>query len=584
MGRQYELGHEGSQLNALLEKINATSNIFVPDSKDYWDSNSEVGLKSRSSYKPADLFGNLIMVTLKNRHKCTYPFDLSCLTFLVPKASRIPQYMNIILPFEKLMWVSYLATCVVLVLVCKVIKLDTRPESDTLLETLRILLTGATLNSPSSFSHRLYLVMCLWFSMLTLNSYMGALASYLTVPQFYPDIDTFKQLYESGLEIAVQGQNGFNEGLTPTTFLNTTDKMVLRLIKRAHFTHDFDKVMNQVAHQRNLSMIITQPHAVYFQKQLKYFSSGYPLMHVARQCAMTVNIAFEFLEKSPFERKFSFILGSMFEAGLTSMWSHEVLRGAKFNNAQVEKPYPKPLTVLIVNRLFQPTASDHAALNTYLREQLQDNPIVNKFIREVKSHDNDSVLKQQIRPFPDDLAWHNCQGGYSESGNRGNPNKKLFVQLRMRGRSRNSDCWERPASVANTSGLERPYTDPKRIDCVWPGSDITLWTSYDISDNAGPGLDDTSSCNKTENVTSGATLAPPYEDLIGCDTWTRVVTITDGYAIDVTVESMDVGQDDYLTINAVISAATKRATNVRCNFKGSQKHDTPEFSWERPWP
>nr|CAD7415639.1 unnamed protein product [Timema poppensis] len=100
-------------------------------------------------------------------------------------------------------------------------------------------------------------------------------------------------------------------------------------------------------------------------------------------------------------------------------------------------------------------------------------------------------------------------------------------------------------------------------------SDITLWTSYDISDNAGPGLDDTSSCNKTENVTSGTTLAPPYEDLTGCDTWTRVVTITDGYAIDVTVESMDVGQDDYLTINAVSH-----------DYKGG--HDSPDSTLRSP--
>nr|CAD7392818.1 unnamed protein product [Timema cristinae] len=42
---------------------------------------------------------------------------------------------------------------------------------------------------------------------------------------------------------------------------------------------------------------------------------------------------------------------------------------------------------------------------------------VNKFIREVKSHDNDSVLKQQISPFIDNLAWHNCQVRCSMSGN-----------------------------------------------------------------------------------------------------------------------------------------------------------------------
>nr|CAD7262143.1 unnamed protein product [Timema shepardi] len=43
--------------------------------------------------------------------------------------------------------------------------------------------------------------------------------------------------------------------------------------------------------------------------------------------------------------------------------------------------------------------------------------LVYKFIHEVKSHDNDSVLKQQISPFADILAWRNCQVGSSESGN-----------------------------------------------------------------------------------------------------------------------------------------------------------------------
>nr|CAD7197074.1 unnamed protein product [Timema douglasi] len=105
----------------------------------------------------------------------------------------------------------------------------------------------------------------------------------------------------------------------------------------------------------------------------------------------------------------------------------------------------------------------------------------------------------------------------------------------------------------------------------------------------------------TENVTSGTTLAPPYEDLTGCDTWTRVVTITDGYAIDVTVESMDVGQDDYLTINAVhpteirtsisLSSAVEQliTTNALANYateavshdyKGG--HDSPDSTLRSP--
>nr|CAD7257576.1 unnamed protein product [Timema shepardi] len=40
-----------------------------------------------------------------------------------------------------------------------------------------------------------------------------------------------------------------------------------------------------------------------------------------------------------------------------------------------------------------------------------------KFIHEVKSHDNDSVLKQQISPVTYILSWRKCQVGSSESGN-----------------------------------------------------------------------------------------------------------------------------------------------------------------------
>nr|CAD7258503.1 unnamed protein product [Timema shepardi] len=50
-----------------------------------------------------------------------------------------------------------------------------------------------------------------------------------------------------------------------------------------------------------------------------------------------------------------------------------------------------------------------------------------KFIHEVKSHDNDSILKQQISPVADILAWRNCQVGSSESGNSRNG----FLRLRI---------------------------------------------------------------------------------------------------------------------------------------------------------
>nr|CAD7262595.1 unnamed protein product [Timema shepardi] len=40
-----------------------------------------------------------------------------------------------------------------------------------------------------------------------------------------------------------------------------------------------------------------------------------------------------------------------------------------------------------------------------------------QFIHEVRSHDSDSILEQEIIPFAGDLAWRFCQVGHPESGN-----------------------------------------------------------------------------------------------------------------------------------------------------------------------
>nr|CAD7401485.1 unnamed protein product [Timema poppensis] len=57
------------------------------------------------------------------------------------------------------------------------------------------------------------------------------------------------------------------------------------------------------------------------------------------------------------------------------------------------------------------------------------------FIHEFKKHKSDSVLKQKISPFSDDVAWRFCQGGYSESGN----SRSALFQVTVTDIS----CWRR---------------------------------------------------------------------------------------------------------------------------------------------
>nr|CAD7589551.1 unnamed protein product [Timema genevievae] len=45
-------------------------------------------------------------------------------------------------------------------------------------------------------------------SLVMLSAYQGSLTSYLTIPHYYPDIDTIDKLVESGLSISVPNMDG----------------------------------------------------------------------------------------------------------------------------------------------------------------------------------------------------------------------------------------------------------------------------------------------------------------------------------------------------------------------------------------
>nr|CAD7198034.1 unnamed protein product [Timema douglasi] len=80
------------------------------------------------------------------------------------------------------------------------------------------------------------------------------------------------------------------------------------------------------------------------------------------------------------------------------------------SNKALDNKYPNPTT----NK--ERTTSYRSTLKLVLRHAEVPTPVY-KFIREVKSHDNYSVLKQLISPVADNLVWHNCQVRSSESGN-----------------------------------------------------------------------------------------------------------------------------------------------------------------------
>nr|CAD7256182.1 unnamed protein product [Timema shepardi] len=119
-----------------------------------------------------------------------------------------------------------------------------------------------------------------------------------------------------------------------------------------------------------------------------------------------------------------------------------------------------------------------------------------KFIREVKSHDNDSVLKQQISPVADILAWRNCQVGSSESGNSRTANTESIMSSPI---YCNSDSLDHVATEVGLVIVKDKLQMARQQRC-WNGRGIStvvtksiIWTYYrrNVGDNdvASPEVD-----------------------------------------------------------------------------------------------
>nr|CAD7573010.1 unnamed protein product [Timema californicum] len=346
-GQPYVIGYEGSAINTLIETINGTPNVFnqTPDSCQRGKTSNEIC--DDCPCIRVDIYGNVNIKTLKNFVSSTYPYDHDCLTHLVPKSDRLPDHMIVTLPFSADTWTVLFCVFPLLVLVFKIISHDAELELNTTLEMIRILVTGATFSMPLSTCRRLYLLLCLIYSLIMINSYQGALTSFLTVSKFYPDINTLQQLDQSGLRIAISIVHGFTSVNDPAFQFDPNDAMVMRLVRKSFFTYNRYEALSLVAHKKKTSFFTLKRWARYYVKLHEYSDQdGQPLLHVMEECTLPAKIVFEFPVNSPFQNRFNVIIGRLYESGLFLHWYSEMMVRSRYDSEGFEKRSSlKPLTI-----------------------------------------------------------------------------------------------------------------------------------------------------------------------------------------------------------------------------------------------
>ncbi|KAJ8877901.1 hypothetical protein PR048_022360 [Dryococelus australis] len=140
-------------------------------------------------HRYVDIYSFLYFKHSLNQRCLAFPVTQTCLKFVVPKLERMPQYLNIILPFRKetclLYFVGIPACYGCIDVTSRICCCDGSDQSR---------LSG-------SITVSVFIAITEYYCPLVMNAYTSSLTSYLTTPRYHPDSNTLEELRSFGRTI-----------------------------------------------------------------------------------------------------------------------------------------------------------------------------------------------------------------------------------------------------------------------------------------------------------------------------------------------------------------------------------------------
>ncbi|KAJ8871173.1 hypothetical protein PR048_027479 [Dryococelus australis] len=280
-----------------------------------------------------DVFGSLIFKHKSNQLTSTFPITQTCVTFIVPKSERMPQYMNIILPFRTGTWLMCFVTVPILALLWKSFHMP--QESTALLEVIRLALSGATAVSVTRHHHRILLSCYLILSLIMMNAYTGSLSSYLNIPHYYPDINTLEELLHFCQTIYVEFGNGEYSTLNLLDELDLEDPLIQKFISLFKLTDDNKLVMHDISQHKNVCLMTASEVARIAGQDGDLYDDGYPLFHVMNVCPLLIQVVYQFSDVSPYTDIMDRHMQKLFESGILFKWRDDDVWTSKLHSKGV---------------------------------------------------------------------------------------------------------------------------------------------------------------------------------------------------------------------------------------------------------
>lgn len=265
-------------------------------------------------YKKADISGNerYIKYYGTNTIEFTMPaFYTMQLVVVVPKAHRISSWKAISKCFTFQFWMCLLTVFMVTAMLWYVLRKLHRKVSclTNTVDMMAVFLTMSLsfLTKISSFSQRVLLSSCLFFSLVIMCGFQSSLLDAVSYPHFQPDIDTLQKLDESGLPIVTLDPNLMDTFDASPSMRNLAVRLEIQNLSSQILLH-------HIAFYRNVSMLTGKGEAL-------WFLSKYPdKLYIVNECPREYFVSYMIPKRSPYATRIHNLLGKMSEAGLVKKW------------------------------------------------------------------------------------------------------------------------------------------------------------------------------------------------------------------------------------------------------------------------
>ncbi|XP_063235834.1 uncharacterized protein LOC134538437 [Bacillus rossius redtenbacheri] len=299
---------------SLLDHINAS--IFINDFK-----KTSVNLpltSGKKGLKKSDIFGNTIRLSAFTKKKYTYPFNMEPASFIVPKAKKLPKWMSFLLPFSLETWLSYFVACFLLAFVWRFFthySCDKEVKKVDELGILHVITSGVSVHKFSVLSARLFLLSTLSYNTVFTNSYSGALTSFLTSPQYYPDANSLSDLVNSGLKVGyvISLQNSKQE----FSLIDHSDRLTKFFFDNLVMLKSKEEGLGVTVSKRNQSILLMETELKYYLNRPEYHQDGHPLLHHCKVYIVTFMVVYTFRDNFAFVDKLDTLMWRLKESGIT---------------------------------------------------------------------------------------------------------------------------------------------------------------------------------------------------------------------------------------------------------------------------